>query len=118
MRSARGLACTQNSEYNLLVVAVDTDELIPLTEASRMGLSALVRDAEAGKRRVLVRNNKPVAAILSMGMLEELADLEDDLLDIALATARMMTSDGTSYSLDDVLDRFGVTREELAAEEG
>ncbi|MGH2558721.1 MAG: hypothetical protein ACRDJH_06625 [Thermomicrobiales bacterium] len=36
----------------------------------------------------------------------------DDLLDISLAAARMLTTGPERYSLDDVLARFGYTREQ------
>ncbi len=38
---------------------------------------------------------------------------EEDLLDIALASARMMTTGQRRYSLDEVLAQFGYTREAL-----
>lgn len=94
---------------------VDTANLISITEASSRGLSALVREAEEGRDRILVRNNQPVAAMVSMERYEVLQELEDDLRDIWLASARMLTTGPERFSLDDVLDRFGVTREELAA---
>jgi len=92
---------------------VDTANLISITEASSRGLSALVRETEEGRDRILVRNNQPVAAVISMSRLEALQQLEDDLLDIALATARMLTTGPMRHSLDDVLTHFGYTREQL-----
>lgn len=38
---------------------------------------------------------------------------EDDLLDVALVLARMLTDSGERYSLDQILERFGYTREQL-----
>jgi prevent-host-death family protein len=92
---------------------IDTSDLISVTDANNLGVSKLVRDAEHGQERVLLRNNKPVAAVVSMKRLEEWEELESDLTDIALATARMMTTGRRRHSLDDVLHRFGYTREQL-----
>ena len=92
---------------------VDTAELISISDAAKLGVSGLVRDAEAGHERVLLRNNKPVAAIVSMDRLEQLQQLEEDLLDVSLAAARMLTTGPERYSLDEVLARFGYTREQL-----
>ena len=95
---------------------VDTEDLISITEANKIGVSALARDAEAGRERILVRNNKPVAAVVGIERLErlqQLEDLEDDLIDITLATARLLTTSGERYSLDEVLAMFGYTREQL-----
>lgn len=94
---------------------IETDNLISVTDASKLGLSALIRQAEEGHDRVLVRNNKAVAVVMSVERFEQLQHLQDDLLDITLGAARMMTSSGPSVSLDDVIERFGFTRDELAA---
>ena len=93
---------------------VDTQQLISLTDAGKRGLSALIRDAESGADQIVMRNNRAVAAVISMARLEQLQQLEDDVADIALATARMLTTSAERASLDDVLDQFGITREELA----
>jgi prevent-host-death family protein len=95
------------------VVQIETADLISITEANKLGISALVREAESGRDKVLIRNNKPVAALVSMERLDELEQLREDLLDIALATARMLTTSDKRYSLDEVLDMFGYTREQL-----
>jgi prevent-host-death family protein len=96
------------------VALIDTGDMLSVTDANTMGLSKLIRDVEEGHERVLVRNNKPVAAVVSMRRLEEWSELEDDLLDITLLAGRMMTTSERRHSLDDVLTRFGYTREELA----
>ena len=61
----------------------------------------------------MLRNNKPVAAVVSMERLEELQRLQEDLLDVALAAARMLTMGEYRHSLDDVLAQFGYTRDQL-----
>jgi prevent-host-death family protein len=95
---------------------VDTKELISISDASKVGISALVKAAEDGEQRVLMRNSKPVAAVVSIDVLERAEELEERLLDVSLALTRLLTADERRHSLDDVLDRFGFTREEL--EEG
>ena len=95
---------------------VDTTQMISVTDANKAGVSALVKAAEEGERRILVRNNKAVAAVISIGALEEHEELEERTLDLALGLTRMLTTSESRHSLDDVLDHFGFTREEL--EEG
>lgn len=92
---------------------VDTADLISISEASHLGVSALIRAAEEGHEQVVLRNNKPVAAVVSMKRLEELQQLQEDMLDLALVTARMLTTGPERHSLDEVLERFGYTREQL-----
>ena len=95
------------------MAAIDTEDLISVTEANRLGLSALIRDAEQGRTRIVLRNNRPVAAVVSMQRLEQLDALLDDLLDLTLANARTLTAGPERHSLDEVLARFGYTREQL-----
>lgn len=95
---------------------VDTKELMSISDAGKAGISALVKAAEQGEKRVLMRNSKPVAAIISIDALERTEELEERLLDVSLALTRLLTASERRHSLDDVLDRFGFTRDEL--EEG
>jgi prevent-host-death family protein len=97
------------------MATIDTEDLISISDASKLGLSALVREAEEGHDRILVRNNKPVAVLMSVERFERFQQALDDLIDITLAEARMLTAGSKRYSLDEVLERFGYTREELAA---
>ena len=94
---------------------IDSSDLISISEASKRGASALVREAELGRDRIVLRNNKPVAAVISMARLEQVHELEDDLRDIALTMARMMTAGPERHSLDDVLAQLGLSREQLDA---
>jgi prevent-host-death family protein len=95
---------------------VDTKELISVSEAGKIGLSALVKAAEHGEQRVLMRNNKPIAAVIGIDALERTEELEEQLLDVSLALTRLLTTNERRHSLDDVIDRFGFTREELGGE--
>jgi prevent-host-death family protein len=96
------------------MVKVETDDLISISDANRIGVSALIREAEEGRQRLVLRNNKPVAVVMSVERFEQLQQLEDDLIDITLAASRMMTTSGRRHALDDVLERLGYSREELA----
>lgn len=96
------------------MATIDTDDLISIADAGKIGISALVRQAEEGNDRVLVRNNRAVAVMMSVERFERLQQLEDDLVDITLVAARMATTGPERRSLDDVLARFGYTRDALA----
>jgi prevent-host-death family protein len=97
------------------MAVIDTDELITVTQANQMGVSGLIKEAESGHKKVVLRNGKPVAVVVGIEDYELGQRRTDDLEDLALAAARMLTSTDHRHSLDDVLDRFGYTREELRA---
>ena len=92
---------------------VNTRELISISDAGKAGISALVKATEQGEKRVLLRNGKPVAAVVGIDALERAEELEERLLDVSLALTRLLTASERRHSLDDVLDRFGFTRDEL-----
>jgi prevent-host-death family protein len=91
------------------------EHFISIADANKLGLAALVREAEEGHDYILVRNNKPAAVVMSAERFEQLQKTLDDLIDFTLAAARTMTSSGRAYTLDEILERFGYTRDELAA---
>jgi prevent-host-death family protein len=92
---------------------IDTKHMISMADASKRGISALIRDAESGEDQIVLRNNRAVAAVISIERLDRLQQLEDDLADITLAAARLLTASAERSTLDDVLAEFGYTREEL-----
>ncbi len=92
---------------------VDTEDLISLSEASKQGLSKLVTEAAAGRRCVIVRNNHPAVAIVSIDWLTEAQNALEDWRDLTLALDRVSVDSGQRTSLDDVFALFNVTRDQL-----
>lgn len=92
---------------------LDSKELVSISEANKLGISKLVTAAERGEQRVLIKNNRPVAAVISIDALERSEELEERLLDVSLAVTRLLTTTDRRHPLDDVLDRFGFTRDDL-----
>jgi antitoxin (DNA-binding transcriptional repressor) of toxin-antitoxin stability system len=88
---------------------------VNLTEPDthQLANSALVKVAERGEERVLMKNNKPFAAVVGIEKLERTEALEERRPGVSLALARLLTTSERRHSLDDVLDRFGFTREDL-----
>ncbi len=94
---------------------LETATRISIVEAQGLGVDALVGEVETGQEFVVVRDDKPVAVVISGERFEEWQQLQDDLIDITLVAARMLADDGRRYSLDEVLEYFGYTREQLEA---
>lgn len=92
---------------------INTKELMSISDANKAGISALVKAVEKGEKRVLMRNSKPVAAVLSIDELERAEEREERLLDVSLALTRLLTAGERRHSLDEALERFGFSRAEL-----
>lgn len=96
---------------------IDTEDLISIGRISDAGLSRLVSDAEHGRTKVILRHNKPVAAIVDIETMNRLQDLEareEELRDIAVALARTATDTGARTSLDKLAADLGVNLEDLS----
>ena len=96
----------------------ETANLISMSEASKRGVSALVREAENGREQIITRDDRPVAVVMSMERFEHFQSLQADFADLALAASRVLTSGSGHYALSDVLERFGYLREALEDELG
>lgn len=93
---------------------VDTARIISVSDASSKGLSAVVDDASVHGYTIISRRNIPAVAVVSMERYTALQEAEENARDLSVLVSRMLDDDGTRVSLDDVLDKFGYTREDLA----
>lgn len=97
---------------------VDTDNLISISDANNRGISGLAADAESGREFVLLRRDKPIAAVVGMHKLQrlqELEDMEEDLTLLCVALARTVTDNGTRTRFDKVLAHFGIDEADLVS---
>lgn len=86
------------------------EDLISISEVSKLGLSKLVAEAEEGRTRVVLRNNEAVAAIVNIHTVERLQrleELESDLRLLSIALVRTVADSGRRYSLDEVTKELG-----------
>lgn len=94
---------------------IDEREMISATEAARYS-SKLFREAAEGRRFVIITNNAPTAAVVSMEQYRELNELqerEEELRLLTLAIARVASDSGRRHDLDDVIADLGFTDEEI-----
>lgn len=89
---------------------------LTITQANQAGISGLVSSAESGEEITLSRHGKPVAVVVSAQELSELHRDQDLLRDAALVMARIATDRGSRTDLDQAMEHFDVSREELQAE--
>ncbi len=87
--------------------------VLSVTDATGKGVAGLVKEAEAGRDVVVERRNKPVAAVVGVDRLNRIEQLEEDLLDALVVLTRAVDDTGERFTFDEVLERFGMTREDL-----
>lgn len=91
-------------------------ETVTVTEASRLGISDLLRRAGAGNDIVVERHGVPVAAVVGLARFAELEELESDLRSTALVLSRLATDNGVRVGLDEVIGSLGFDRADLESE--
>jgi prevent-host-death family protein len=87
--------------------------IISVTEANKKGVAGLVSAAERGEEIIIARHSKPIAGVVGIERLGRMQRLEEDLLDLALVTTRLLEDRGQRHSFEGVLDEFDLTREDL-----
>ena len=83
---------------------IDTNAILPMTEATKRFKSACEKTKELGTI-YLFKNNRPDIVMMDMKKFEELFAVLDDLehLEIAaLIESRKKSDDGTRYTLDEI----------------
>lgn len=96
----------------------DTKNLVSVTEFSR-NISRVISSAAEGNYHVILKDNRPTAAVIDMESAERLAhldELEDDLKLMAASLVRLVTDDGTRHAMEDVAAEFGIDLDELRRE--
>ncbi|GLE59587.1 hypothetical protein NJBCHELONAE_49000 [Mycobacteroides chelonae] len=96
---------------------IDERHMVSATDAAR-DASRLFRDASKGERSVVMTNNKPTAAIVSMDdyrTLSNLESVEEDMRLLSVALVRTVTDNGRRYSREESMADLGVTQADLDA---
>jgi len=96
----------------------DTRNLVTVTEVGR-NASQVVAAAALGHWQVILKNSKPLAAVVDIESAERLHridELEEDLKLLTAALVRMATDNGVRHSLDDVMSRYGIDVADLEEE--
>lgn len=95
---------------------IDTDDMVSVSEASSRGVSRLVAEAEAGREWVILRSNKPAAAVISVERLQRLRQLEEreaGIGQIVTAVTRMLLESGAAVPVADLRAELGIAKDDL-----
>lgn len=94
------------------MVNIPTSNIIGITEASRELSRYVTATSEEGATFLVMKNNRPVAAIVNpefIDQLQEIDEREQDMRLLALALARIVTDSGNRHDLDDVAAELGIS---------
>ena len=89
----------------------DTENMISVTELARNTSKIISDTADDGEPRVILRNNKVAAVLVSAKQAErmnEMDEVAEDLQLWALSLARMVTDSGDRHDLDEVIAELGI----------
>ncbi|MEI7697403.1 MAG: type II toxin-antitoxin system prevent-host-death family antitoxin [Actinomycetes bacterium] len=91
-------------------------ETLTVSQATELGVSAILRQARDGQPLIVEKHGIPVAAVVAISRFEELEELERDLRSASLVLARLASDNGKRSTLDEVISSLGFDRESLEAE--
>lgn len=89
---------------------VETRNIRSATQAAR-SFGSILEEVESGDTIVVVKNNRPVAAVSSISTLERLDEIderEEDLRLLVVALTRVETSQGPLRDWEDVAAELGI----------
>ncbi len=95
---------------------IDHRDVVGVTELANSS-SRLVADAAHGRAVIISKNNRPTAALVGIGRLQQLEDREENLALLSLAMTRIATDNGNRTDLDDFIADLGLTDEVVALDD-
>ena len=93
-------------------------DIRPVSQVGR-NFGAVTAEVEEGRSILVVKNNRPVAAVVppeTIERLDEIAEREEDIALLVLSIIRMNTHQGIIHDLDDVAAELGIDIAELRVE--
>lgn len=92
------------------------DNIVPISDFSRGKATQAFEKARGDKPVFVMRNNEPVAVIISPEEYKYLSELEEDLYFTGLAIERLEANKGKELlTWDEVRENLGITQEEVDA---
>ncbi|WP_280233879.1 type II toxin-antitoxin system Phd/YefM family antitoxin [Nocardia cyriacigeorgica] len=92
------------------MVSIPTSNFVGVTDVSR-DTSRYISAASEGESFLVMKNNRPMAAIVSPEIIDRLRELderEQDMRLLMMALSRIVTDSGNRHDLDDVAAELGI----------
>ena len=102
----------------MLSVKIAVPDIRSVSQVGR-NFGTVTDEVEQGRSILVVKNNRPVAAVVPPEIIEQLDEIgerEENIALLVLSYVRMATNQGPLHSLDDVAAEFGIDLAELRAE--
>lgn len=96
---------------NLATFNTLINSTVSISDITKAGAKKIFDNLKFDKSKIILRNNKPIAALLSTDRYEELLEAEENLYLLEIAMSRSENVDFTS--LDDFLKTNGITKDQL-----
>lgn len=90
----------------------NTRDLVSITDFSRRP-SAYVTNLKGRERKVILRNNAPIAVLVTADELERLDAAHQDTVDLALTLTRKLADKGNRETAADVFAEFDIDWDDL-----
>lgn len=91
------------------------DTLVPITQFNRGQASRIFDRLTKEPELIVLKNNQPSAVILAPDEYKRLSDIEEDYYLLLESVERLLHTDGTVSTQNEVMARLGITQKDLDA---
>lgn len=96
---------------NLRTFNTFINSTVSISDITKAGAKKIFDTLKVDKSKIILKNNKPIAALLSIDRYEELLEAEENLYFMELALQRSNNNNYTS--LDDFLEENGISKSQF-----
>lgn len=100
---------------NNIAISNALDALVPISRFNKGEASKIFEEVRETGCKIVVKNNVPSCVLLTPERYKELMEEIEDQYFLALAEERLKNDSGVTYTQEEIMAEFGITREELDA---
>lgn len=95
------------------ILKILTESTVSISDLTRAGAKDIFSSLIKDKEKIILKNNKPIGAILSLERYQELISMEEDYILYLEAIKRLEANNSPTISIHSVLEKYNITKEEL-----
>lgn len=88
------------------------EDIVSISDFNRGKAAQIFKSLEESGRKIIVRNNRPIGVLLSVGAFNEVSEASEDNALLAEAAQRML-KEGPTYNERDVMTSLGISEKEI-----
>ena len=88
------------------------ESLVPITQFNRGQASRIFDKLQTKNQLIVLKNNQPIAIILSLEEFNRLNEIEEDY-DLLLEANKRLESNSETFSMKEIMEDFGISEDDI-----